>query len=168
MRKLLVVVASVGLFSLPAAIAAPEASACSRHFVLHQLLTRHKLPPKSRNFIDQLICADFTHDGRIDIAFTYDGGGSGGAIAWGILVPKGSRYNLALWITGTLLLIRRTGQDVQSATPVYARTDAHCCPSSWEIRRYHWQHGHFRVIQRFRRRSTRPGGGPVGWPLRTA
>ena len=107
---------------------------------------------------DELICFDFTRDGRPDLAVTVASGGTAGDIGWVVLrrtITGG--WRLALSRTGYKLALFRVGSDLVDSQPVYARTDPNCCPSrGFDHTRWHWNGSRFVKIRSWHTKSYRP------------
>jgi hypothetical protein len=106
---------------------------------------------------DQILCYDFTRDGRRDLAVTIASGGTAGDI--GFVVFRGTRagWRVALAMGGYKLGISRVGGDLVSSQPVYRKNDPNCCPTGgFDHRRYHWSGVRFVVARSWHTKSFRP------------
>jgi hypothetical protein len=102
--------------------------------------------------VDRLICHDLTGDGRTDMAFTIEGGGSGGACDCLAFRRQPRRWTLMKWRrvcgNGSPKYLRRVGRDLSEFLAVYAPNDAHCCPSRGVVeRRYAWNGVRMAVVR---------------------
>ena len=99
---------------------------------------RHKYGPWEG--IANVICHDFTRDGRIDMAVTYASGGTAGDIAWFAFRRDGPRWRLALARLRVYKLgLSVRGSDLVETTPVYRPGDPNCCPTGgYDHGRWHW------------------------------
>lgn len=119
-------------------------SSCSRASA-HAALLAHGLG--LNGMVGQVICADFSSDGQIDMAVTEGTPGSAGVIGMAIFVasPNG-------WIVGlshpndyqpTLVSL---GDDLLEYVPVFRKGDPNCCPTGGtNDMLYRYTRGHFRV-----------------------
>lgn len=90
--------------------------------------------------IDTLLCADFTGDGRTDMAFTVFSGGTAGDAAWVLLRRTADGWAVAFADLRTYEVgIRRDGSDLIETVRVYRTNDPNCCPSGgFDHRRFRW------------------------------
>ena len=107
---------------------------------------------------DDLICFDFTRDGRIDLAVTVASGGTAGDVGWIVLRRTATGgWRLALARGGYKVGLFRLGSDLASSQPVYAKTDPNCCPSrGYDHERWHWNGSRFVKIRSWHTKSYRP------------
>jgi hypothetical protein len=108
--------------------------------------------------VDQVLCHDFTRDGRLDLAVTIASGGTAGDIGFAVLraTPTGG-WRVALARSGYKLGLFRLGGDVVSSQPIYRKNDPNCCPTGgFDHLRYHWNGKHFAVARSWHTRSFRP------------
>jgi hypothetical protein len=108
--------------------------------------------------VDQVLCHDFTRDGRLDLAVTIASGGTAGDIGFAVLraTPTGG-WRVALARGGYKLGLFRLGGDVVSSQPIYRKDDPNCCPTGgFDHVRYHWNGKHFVVARSWHTRSFRP------------
>ena len=97
---------------------------------------------------DELICFDFTRDGRTDLAVTVASGGTAGDIGWIVLVRTRIGWRLALTRGGYKIGLFRVAGDLVVSQPVYARDDPNCCPSrGFDHQRWHWNGEKFAVAR---------------------
>jgi hypothetical protein len=75
-------------------------------------------------------CADLNGDGRLDVAYSKGGGGSGGDVQWGVVYERGGVRRVARF-TGHLHYahLRIRGRRVLIDSPRYRPSDPNCCPS---------------------------------------
>ena len=89
--------------------------------------------------VDQVLCFDFTSDGKPDIAVTVASGGTAGDIGWVALAKRGSGWKLILTASGYKLGLFRLGNDLADSQPVYRKNDPNCCPTGgFDHQRWHW------------------------------
>jgi hypothetical protein len=113
-----------------------------------------RVDPKSA---DQLLCYDFTRDGRLDVAVTIASGGTAGDIGFAVFRGTDAGWRVALATDGYKLGLFRVGGDVVSSQPVYRQNDPNCCPTGgFDHRRYHWTGARFAVARFWHTRSFRP------------
>jgi hypothetical protein len=108
--------------------------------------------------VDQVLCHDFTRDGRLDLAVTIASGGTAGDIGFAVLraTPTGG-WRVALARSGYKLGLFRLGGDIASSQPIYRKNDPNCCPTGgFDHVRYHWNGKHFAVARSWHTRSFRP------------
>jgi hypothetical protein len=106
---------------------------------------------------DQVICFDFTRDGRRDLAVTIASGGTAGDIGFAVFRSTAAGWRVALATGGYKLGVFRVGGDVVSSQPVYRRNDPNCCPTGgFDHRRYHWNGARFAVARFWHTKSFRP------------
>jgi hypothetical protein len=113
-----------------------------------------RVDPKSA---DQVICFDFTRDGRVDLAVSIASGGTAGDIGFVVLrrVPGGWRVALAR--DGYKVGLFRVGGDVVASQPVYRKNDPNCCPTGgFDHLRFHWNGRRFGVVRSWHTKSYRP------------
>jgi hypothetical protein len=88
---------------------------------------------------DELICFDFTRDGRTDLAVTLASGGTAGDIGWLALVRTRIGWRLAHAQGGYKIGLFRVGGDIVDSQPIYDKKDPNCCPTGgFDHRRWHW------------------------------
>jgi hypothetical protein len=113
-----------------------------------------RVDPKSA---DQVLCFDFTRDGRLDLAVTIASGGTAGDIGFAVFRSTAAGWRVALATDGYKLGLFRVGGDLVSSQPVYRKNDPNCCPSGgFDHRRYHWTGTRFAVARFWHSRSFRP------------
>ena len=115
---------------------------------------RVRVDPKSG---DQVICFDFTRDGRVDLAVTIASGGTAGDIGFVVFrgVPGG--WRVALTRDGYKIGVFRIGGDVVASQPVYRKNDPNCCPTGgFDHLRFRWQGARFAVVRTWHTKSYRP------------
>jgi hypothetical protein len=113
-----------------------------------------RVDPKSA---DQVLCFDFTRDGRLDVALTIASGGTAGDIGFAVFRGTASVWRVALAADGYKLGLTRLGGDLVSSQPVYRKNDPNCCPTGgFDHRRFHWTGARFAVVRFWHTRSFRP------------
>jgi hypothetical protein len=116
--------------------------------------TATRIDPSSA---DQLICFDFTRDGRLDIAVSIASGGTAGDIGFAVFRRTASGWRIALTGAGYKLGLVRLGGDVSTSQPVYRKNDPNCCPTGgFDHARYHWNGTKFTVVRTWHTKSFRP------------
>jgi len=99
--------------------------------------------------VDTLLCGDFTHDGRLDMAFTVFSGGTAGDTAWIVLRRTASGWRVALKDLQTYKVrVQKAAADLVETTPVYLQDDPNCCPTGgFDHRRFRWNGRAFAVFR---------------------
>ncbi len=113
-----------------------------------------RVDPKSA---DQVICFDFTRDGRRDLAVTIASGGTAGDVGFAVFraIPRGWRVALAR--DGYKLGLFRVGGDLVESQPVYRKNDPNCCPTGgFDHVRFHWNGTRFVRARVWHTTSFRP------------
>jgi hypothetical protein len=162
-KLLVVATALAALTAAPAHAAKPACGAAAAKRAVAATNLRLKLlgdspvrvDPAS---VDQVLCQDFTRDGRLDLAVTIASGGTAGDIGFAVLraTPTGG-WRVALARSGYKLGLFRLGGDVVSSQPIYRKNDPNCCPTGgFDHVRYHWNGKHFVVARSWHTRSFRP------------
>lgn len=109
------------------------------------------------NSVNQVLCHDFTRDGRLDLGVTIASGGTAGDIGFAVFRGTRAGWRVALAMDGYKLGIFRVGGDLVSSQPVYRKEDPNCCPTGgFDHRRYHWNGARFVVERSWHTRSFRP------------
>lgn len=109
------------------------------------------------NSADQVICFDFTRDGRLDLAVTIASGGTAGDIGFVVFRGTTAGWRVALTQDGYKLGLFRVGGDVVSSQPVYRKNDPNCCPTGgFDHTRYHWNGARLVVARAWHTKSFRP------------
>lgn len=151
---------AVALAALVAA-AAPAAQAppvCERATIVGGLIQRGRLTAQEVELGREpsvVRCRDLSRDGARDALFAIASGGTAGNTNWGILLGRrdGGPERLALYREGYKIALAVTAGDPEVLQPVYRRDDPNCCPSSFEVRRYHWTGERFRLRSRQRTKT---------------
>ena len=100
--------------------------------------------PSHAGRVEQLFCQDFTRDGRPEMVFSLDSGGTGGASAWLVFRAVGGRWKLVLFRHRLVLVtLRRSGGDIFELTPVY-RSYPHAVGRL--KRHFRWNGRSFRLV----------------------
>ncbi len=100
------------------------------------------------NSADQILCYDFTRDGRRDLAVTIASGGTAGDIGFAVFRGTRAGWRVVLAMGGYKLGLARVGGDLVSSQPVYRKNDPNCCPTGgFDHRRYHWNGVRFVVAR---------------------
>jgi len=106
---------------------------------------------------DQVICHDFTRDGRTDIAVTIASGGTAGDVGFAVFRSSANGWQVALARNGYKLGLFRAGGDLVSSQPIYRKNDPNCCPTGgFDHLRFHWNGKRFVVARSWHTRSFRP------------
>jgi hypothetical protein len=115
---------------------------------------RSRVTPRSVAFA---VCFDFTRDGRKDIAFTVNSGGTAGDIAWVVLVRQPSIWQVAAFGGGYKLGLARIGRDVVVTQPVYKKSDPNCCPTGgFDHQAYRWNGVRFALVRSWHTKRFKP------------
>jgi hypothetical protein len=113
-----------------------------------------RVDPKSA---DEVLCFDFTRDGRLDLAVTIASGGTAGDIGFAVFRATATGWRVALARGGYKLGLFRVGGDVVSSQPVYGKNDPNCCPTGgFDHLRFHWNGVRFVVARSWHTKSFRP------------
>ena len=119
---------------------------------------------RERGGVGQYVCLDFSGDGRQDLAFTINGGGSGGAFEWVAYVAtqRGSWRRVLRHRGGTSHLgVEARGKRIVITSPRYAEGDSSCCPTAGQTLRYYaWDGAVLRLRQESIIRPV-PGGSGI-------
>ncbi len=103
---------------------------------------------------DELICFDFTGDGRTDLAVTVASGGTAGDIGWFVLRRTPTGWRLALARGGYKVGLARVGRDLVDSQPVYRKNDPNCCPTGgFDHQRWHWNGSRFVAVRSWHDKS---------------
>ena len=106
---------------------------------------------------DQVICFDFTRDGRRDLAVTIASGGTAGDIGFVVFRATATGWRVALTRDGYKLGLFRVGGDIGVTQPVYRKRDPNCCPTGgFDHSRFHWNGARFVVARAWHTKSFRP------------
>jgi hypothetical protein len=106
---------------------------------------------------DQVICHDFTRDGRADLAVTIASGGTAGDVGFAVFRSTPNGWQVALTRNGYKLGLFRVGGDLVSSQPIYKQNDPNCCPTGgFDHLRFHWNGKRFVVARSWHTRSFRP------------
>jgi hypothetical protein len=149
-RSLVVLGVFIAAFPQPVTARDSEARAaasCARRADGLVRLTRayERTPRGLRRYVgaSDPICFDFTREGRTDVAFAIQGGGTGGAFEWtlfrrtsangGRLSRRFSRLTERGKASKTRL--RREGSLLVVSNPIYRSGDPNCCPSGGVVER---------------------------------
>ena len=80
--------------------------------------------------ISAVRCYDLTGDGVRDIAYSKNGGGSGGDVQWGIVYHRGGKRRIARFTGHTHYInLRIRSRKVFIDSPIYHPGDPNCCPT---------------------------------------
>jgi len=113
-----------------------------------------RVDPKSA---DEVLCFDFTRDGRLDLAVTIASGGTAGDIGFAVFRGTASGWRVALARNGYKLGLFLAGGDLVSSQPVYRKNDPNCCPTGgFDHLRFHWNGVRFVVARNWHTKSFRP------------
>jgi len=107
--------------------------------------------------VDDVLCHDFTRDGRVDMAVTVFSGGTAGDTVWVVFRDVGGRWRLALKQLHVYKVgVFRVGNDLVDSQPVNLDGDPNCCPTGgFNHRRFHWNGTRFAVIRSWH--TSKPG-----------
>jgi hypothetical protein len=106
---------------------------------------------------DEVLCFDFTRDGRLDLAVTIASGGTAGDVGFAVFRGTASGWRVALARNGYKLGLFRVGGDLVSSQPVYRKNDPNCCPTGgFDHLRFHWNGVRFVVARNWHTKSFRP------------
>ncbi len=108
--------------------------------------------------VDEVICFDFTRDGRTDLAATVASGGSAGDIGWFVLVRAKSGWRQALARGPSYKVgLFRVGRDLADSQPVYRSKDPNCCPTGgFDHSRWRWNGHRFVLVRSWHTGGYRP------------
>jgi hypothetical protein len=107
--------------------------------------------------VDQVICFDFTHDGRTDLAVSIASGGTAGDIGFVVFRATPAGWKVALTGDGYKLGLARAGRDLVETQPVYRKNDPNCCPTGgFDHRRFQWNGAKFVVARSWHTKTFRP------------
>ena len=113
-----------------------------------------RVDPKS---VDQVICGDFTRDGRTDLAVTIASGGTAGDIGVAVFRSTPAGWKVALAVDGYKVGLARAGGDLVTTQPIYRTNDANCCPTGgFDHTRYHWNGAKLAVARTWHTKTFRP------------
>jgi hypothetical protein len=113
-----------------------------------------RIDPQS---VDQVICFDFTRDGRTDLAVSIASGGTAGDIGYVVFrrIPAG--WRVALKGGGYKLGLARAAGDLVETQPVYKKNDPNCCPTGgFDHQRFHWNGTKFVLARAWHTKTFRP------------
>ena len=112
-----------------------------------------RVDPKS---VDQVICFDFTRDGRTDLAVSIASGGTAGDIGYVVFRGTPAGWRVALKGGGYKLGLARAGGDLVETQPVYEQNDPNCCPTGgFDHQRFHWNGTKFVLARAWHTRTFR-------------
>jgi hypothetical protein len=112
------------------------------------------IDPKS---VSEVLCHDFTRDGRRDLAITIASGGTAGDVGFAVFRATATGWRVALARNGYHVGLSRTGHDLVSSQPVYRKNDPNCCPTGgFDHVRFHWNGARFVVARNWHTKSYRP------------
>jgi hypothetical protein len=113
-----------------------------------------RVDPKSA---DQVICFDFTRDGRTDLAVSIASGGTAGDIGYVVFRGTPAGWRVALKGGGYKLGLARAGGDLVESQPVYKKNDPNCCPTGgFDHQRFHWDGTKFVLARAWHTKTFRP------------
>jgi hypothetical protein len=161
MRLLLLVGALAAITIAPAhatqaacGVATARAAVKATHLRLKMLAdTAQRVDPQS---VDQVICFDFTRDGRTDVAATIASGGTAGDVGYVVFRRTPAGWAVALSGGGYKLGLVRVGRDLVETQPIYRKNDPNCCPTGgFDHRRFHWNGRRFVVVRSWHTKTFR-------------
>jgi len=124
------------------------ARAAIRQTHLRMKLPSPDLAPVEPASADQVICFDFTRDGRTDVAASIASGGTAGDVGFVVFRATAAGWKVALKGGGYKLGLRRAGGDLVLTQPIYRKNDANCCPTGgFDHRRFRWNGRAFAVFR---------------------
>ncbi len=163
----------IGLLSIPLAVAVVAATAsapagaasCSRATAkaavkqakphIRSLANTSMLVTPA--MVDEVLCFDFTSDGKSDLAVTVASGGTAGDIGWVALMRTGSGWRTIHAGSGYKLGLFRLGNDLSDTDPVYRKDDPNCCPTGgFDHQRWHWNGTRMLRVRVWHTKSYRP------------
>jgi hypothetical protein len=113
-----------------------------------------RLDPKS---VHQVICFDFTRDGRTDLAVSIASGGTAGDIGYVVFRGTPAGWRVALEGGGYKLALARAGSDLVETQPVYEKNDPNCCPTGgFDHQRFRWNGTKFALARAWHTKTFRP------------
>jgi len=117
----------------------------------------HGRIPVAPEQADYVLCADYTGDGRADMAVTIASGGTAGNIAWLVFVRTSTAWRVALNRSGYKVGLYRIGTDLVDSQPIYRPNDPNCCPTGgFDHARWHWNGKAFVAVRRWHDKSYKP------------
>jgi hypothetical protein len=136
-------------------VATARAAVKATHVRIKMLTdTAQRVDPRS---VDQVICFDFTRDGRMDVAASIASGGTAGDIGYVVFRRTPSGWAVALTGGGYKLGLARIAGDLVETQPVYRKNDPNCCPTGgFDHRRFHWNGRKFVVVRSWHTKTFRP------------
>lgn len=136
-------------------VATARAAVTATH--LRMKLLGDSATPVDPRSVDQVICADFTRDGRTDVAVTIASGGTAGDIGVAVFRATPAGWRVALAFGGYKVGLVRAGGDLVGTQPIYRKNDANCCPTGgFDHTRYHWNGKRFVVARSWHTKSFHP------------
>ncbi|HZO63142.1 MAG TPA: hypothetical protein VFB35_09200 [Gaiellaceae bacterium] len=162
MKLLALAAAAAALTTAPAHAATPACTAAAAKRAIAATGLRMKLlgPDPVRvdpASADQVLCHDFTRDGRTDLAVTIASGGTAGDIGFAVFRAVPGGWRVALARGGYKIGLFRLGGDVAGSQPVYRTNDPNCCPTGgFDHVRFHWNGTKFVVARAWHTRTFRP------------
>jgi hypothetical protein len=160
-----VVVAALAAVGTTTSVAAAGSATCSRAAARAAIARAKPRVPSLANgtmlvtpgMADELICFDFTGDGRTDLAVTVASGGTAGDIGWFVLVRTRTGWRTAFNRGGYKLGLFRVGGDPVDSQPVYRKNDPNCCPTGgFDHQRWHWNGHRFALARSWHTKSYQP------------
>ena len=160
-----VVVAALAAVGRSTSAAAAGGTSCSRAVARAAIASAKPRVPSLANgrmlvtpgMADELICFDFTGDGRTDLAATVASGGTAGDIGWFVLVRARTGWRAAFNRGGYKLGLFRVGGDLVDSQPLYRPHDPNCCPTGgFHHGRWHWNGHRFALAHSWHSKSYRP------------
>jgi hypothetical protein len=113
-----------------------------------------RVDPRS---VDEVICFDFTRDGRTDLAVSIASGGTAGDIGYVVFRGTPAGWRVALKGGGYKLALARAGGDLVETQPVYKQNDPNCCPTGgFDHQRFHWNGTKFVLARAWHTKTFRP------------
>jgi len=107
--------------------------------------------------VDEVLCFDFTYDGKPDVAATVASGGTAGDIGWVALARTGSGWKTVHSGSGYKVGLFRLGNDLADSNPVYRKNDPNCCPTGgFDHQRWHWNGTRMLRVRVWHTKSYRP------------
>jgi hypothetical protein len=152
MRAMLLVLAVAAVLALAAAVAAHASvtsyPTCSRAAAVREGDKRGFQMMSISPSFDRPLCVDLTRDGQRDMVASEYAGGSG-QFGWDIYIATPAGWRLGLHRPTDADVSFTTGHgDLRETSPIWRKTDGHCCPTGGKVYRlFHWNGERFVLLK---------------------